>query len=126
MVIVETGTVASIAQSTVRAATSVSSTLPAASLARTISLCEPSARSGKMSSSAHGSKPASSTSHSKVTGPPPGSEPANSNTASRVFESASGWSTIDVDGSVRSTVQVRVTGVASTLPAASVACTLSE
>src|SRR4051812_34150345 len=104
---------------------SVRSTLPAASFARTSSVCEPSARSGNSSSDAQGDQSPVSSLHSK---PAPVSPVENSNVASAVVATlpSVGPSSIVVSGGTVSTVQWRVAGDASVLPAASVALTSSE
>ncbi len=116
--IVVCGAVVSTVQ--VRAA-GVGSGLPAASLAVTVRVCEPSLRAVYGWGDRHGVAAAPSSLHWNVE---PASLDENVNVALALLTRVEGPLSIDVLGAVVSTVQLRVAGVGSGLPAASVAVTL--
>ena len=116
-VIEPVGSVASTSQVYV---TSVASVFPAASLARTFSVWEPSASAGAVNGVAQGAQPPPSRSHSKVAGDSVEPRP---NVGVESGLGCAGVETKDVFGAVTSTVQACVAGVASRLPAASFART---
>ena len=100
--------------------TSLASVFPAASLARTFSVWEPSASAGAVNGVAQGAQPPPSRSHSKVAGDSVEPRP---NVGVESGLGCAGVERKDVFGAVRSTVQACVAGVASRLPAASFART---
>src|ERR1044071_10462583 len=96
------------------------STRPTGSLARTANVCEPPARV-KACGEVHAVDAAAASLHSKVA---VGSGERNSKvTLAPVIEPTAGPEVISVSGAVVSTVQVVVAGLASMLPAASMART---
>ncbi len=97
----------------------VASTLPAASLARTENVCSPSARFVYACGDVHAANAALSRRHSNVA---PGSL-VKANDAEFVVMVPVGPLVIVVSGAAVSTVNVRVAGEPSTLPAASLART---
>ena len=97
----------------------VPSTLPAASVARTRTVCSPSLSGSVVSGVAHGVNAAVSTLHAKVAG----SLALNVSSAATMFVNSSGPLSIVVSGGVVSTVKWLAAGVGSTLPAASTART---
>ena len=99
---------------------SLASVLPAASVARAFSVCEPSPSAGVVNGVAQGDQPPPSRSHSKVE---PGSVEPRPNVGVVFALGFAGVERKDVFGAVRSTVQACVAGVGSTLPAASSART---
>ena len=98
----------------------LASVLPAASVARTSTVCEPAARPTKSFGEAqgsHGPVPGSSW-HSNVEPP---SSAVKAKVALLALVGSVGPETMVVSGAVRSIVQVNDAGVGSVLPAASVA-----
>ncbi len=95
--------------------------LPAASVARTEKVCEPSVSAASVSGEVHDPNEPLSTLHSNVE---PVSLEENSNVGVLSLVAPDGPAVIDVSGAAVSTVIVRVAGEASVLPEASVAHTL--
>ncbi len=98
----------------------VGSTLPAVSRARTSNVCAPCARFVYACGDVHGANAALSRRHSNVE---PGLVEVNANDGDALLVAPVGPLVIAVSGNEVSTVNVREAGVASTLPAASVART---
>lgn len=100
----------------------VGSALPAASVATTANVCAPLASGAVVTGDEHGEYAAPSTLHWKVD---PASLEVNANVAVGVVivDPSAGPEVIVVSGGVASTVNVRVAGVGSGLPAGSVATT---
>src|SRR4051812_46509464 len=98
----------------------VASVLPAWSVARTSKVWLPSASAAVVCGLVHEAQLSASTRHSKVA---PASLELKVNVGVVSFDGLGGVESIVVFGAVRSTVQVRVAGVPSALPAWSVART---
>ncbi|CAB4913578.1 unannotated protein [freshwater metagenome] len=98
----------------------VASVLPAGSIARTLIVCEPSASPEYVFELVQVEYPPASSWHWKVD---PASVAENVTVAEVFFVAVAGAESIEVSGAVRSTVKVIDAGVASVLPAASVALT---
>jgi hypothetical protein len=98
----------------------LASVLPAGSVARTLKVCEPSARPVYGCGLVQAEKPPPSSWQAKVE---PGSLEVKSNAALAEAVSAGGFEVIVVFGATASTVHVWTAGVASTLPAGSIART---
>ena len=96
----------------------VGSTLPARSVARTSNVCAPSASDAMLSGVEHEAHAPPSTRHSNVE---PASSAENTNVGVGSFVGPDGPLLIVVCGAAVSTVKLREAGVASTLPAGSVA-----
>ncbi len=99
----------------------VASTLPTRSMARTSNVWAPAVSPVRSCGVTQAAKPAPSSWHSNA----PASVEVKANCTSALLSSAGGMSTSAVSGGVRSVVQVADAGVASVLPAASVAATVN-
>ena len=101
----------------------VGSALPAASVARTVSVCEPRPRPSIVSGLVQAAKAPPSSEHRNVAA---ASSALNSTVAAEPIVSVVGAAVIAVFGAVVSTVNVCAAALASVLPAASVARTANE
>ncbi len=120
---VETNDVSGASVSTVHACVAgVASVLPAGSIARTSSVWGPSVKPAKVVGVAQGAKPPPSRLHSNVE---PASVLVNANAASGSLVTASGDVAMPVCGGMVSMTHVKLAGVGSAFPNASVATTLS-
>ena len=99
----------------------VASVLPTASVARKETVCEPLARSANVFGLPQVVKAALSSLHSSLLVSPAVPWKAKVADLVRIVEPAAGPESIVVSGAVVSTLNVRVAGVASMLPAASIA-----
>jgi len=100
------------------------STFPAASIARTANVCDPSVNELYTAGLVQAPKLPASSLHSKLATPlPPGSDPVNENPAFGLLVGSGGPTLMFVSGAVTSIDHVYESGGASTLSSASIALT---